>query len=122
MKHQTATLEGALLDAAVLKALGGLEPWFQSAAGENYAVNHRGFVVERGKFEPSTRWAHAGPIIERERIMIWPGWMACVSPYVDYEHDVRNANDESSPLRGPTALIAAMRAFVASKLGPEVEL
>jgi hypothetical protein len=71
--------------------------------------------ADRKEFSPSTDWAHGGPIIERERItleehagewcayvrMQWgPGAMPEGSDGVGY---------------GPTPLIAAMRAFVASK-------
>ncbi len=70
-------------------------------------------------FLPSQEWAHGGPIIERERIGIVPSvrltdrcskyWIANLREVVGVE-------------TGPTPLIAAMRAFVASKLGSEVEV
>lgn len=68
-------------------------------------------------FEPSTDWAQGGPIIERERIdLMWqmggrPYWLAETQP----DH-----NDQSE--EGSTPLIAAMRCYVASKLGDEVEI
>lgn len=57
-------------------------------------------------------WAQSGPIIERERIAI------------DFDHDVWNAAKYGLPwfIGGPTPLIAAMRCYVASKLGEEVEI
>jgi len=60
---------------------------------------------------PSTDWSQGGPIIEREKMTLeWTGenWMAYI------RHD-----DEYF---GPTPLIAAMRCYVASKLGDEVEI
>lgn len=62
-------------------------------------------------YTPSTDWAQAGPIIERERIRLDPRgvWVA--------GHD--NSNDEFS---SPTPLIAAMRCYVAAKLGDEIEV
>jgi hypothetical protein len=61
----------------------------------------------------STDWAQGGPIIEREGISIrqvlTDFWAAEVEAG-DYEHD------------GPTPLIAAMRCYVASKLGDEIEI
>lgn len=66
-------------------------------------------------YKPSTDWAHGGPIIERERLNIVPtsvGWEA----YPDH-----GMSDELFE-EGPTPLIAAMRCFVASKLGNEVEV
>jgi hypothetical protein len=59
---------------------------------------------------PSTDWAQGGPIIEREKIELeWDGnyWLAQI-----------RADDE---WYGPTPLIAAMRCYVASKLGDEVD-
>jgi hypothetical protein len=81
--------------------------------------------------QPSTDWAQGGPIIEREKIGVW--W---ATHYVD-EDGVEYGNhwyaevgctDENADSRycgvadGPTPLIAAMRCYVASKLGDEVEV
>ena len=70
----------------------------------------------------STDWAQGGPIIERERIELsflsfdeideaLPIWHACKY--------VRGVLKEE---QGPTPLIAAMRCYVASKLGEIVEV
>lgn len=60
----------------------------------------------------STNWAQGGPIIEREKIetrhdgrQSWCAWINGVGA-----------------VHGPTPLIAAMRCYVASKLGDEVEV
>lgn len=63
----------------------------------------------------STNWAQGGPIIEREEIYLNPNngndlWFA--------ETTIDGPRGEY----GPTPLIAAMRCFVASKLGDEVEI
>jgi hypothetical protein len=63
----------------------------------------------------STNWSQGGPIIERERISprwskFWKCWEA-VDP-----------NNAQFNFIGDTFLIAAMRAYVASKLGDEVEI
>lgn len=59
----------------------------------------------------STDWAFGGPIIEREKITI-----------SDYKN-MWVAGYNSCPLSiGPTPLIAAMRCFIASRLGGEVEI
>ena len=63
---------------------------------------------------PSTDWAQGGPIIEREGLRLHRGvtgaWWA--------------GSEESPqhPLPGPTPLIAAMRCYVASKLGDTVDI
>lgn len=64
---------------------------------------------------PSKMWDQGGPIIEREKIGVWPP---------DLEHPYWTAGKEGvmQALTGPTPLIAAMRCYVASKLGDEVEV
>ena len=58
---------------------------------------------------PSTDWAQGGPIIERERIDVY------------YFLDGWGAEKSTGPMySGSTPLIAAMRCYVASKLGDEV--
>jgi hypothetical protein len=92
MKIKTQNLTGAALDCAVHIALHG--------ACEGYAEH-----------EYSTDWAHGGLIIERENIS------------TDKDHDCWNASiDGPAYYSGPTPLIAAMRCYVASKLGYEVEI
>lgn len=61
----------------------------------------------------STNWLFCGPIIERKKITVSPcrmdgqtGWVACTHTYI----------------WGETPLIAAMRCYVASKFGNEVEI
>ena len=73
-------------------------------------------------FEPdgcdsySTDWAQGGPIIEREGITVARRGKHSFSPWgavlQEFEFDEE----------GPTPLIAAMRCYVASKLGDEVEV
>lgn len=66
--------------------------------------------------EYSTRWAQGGPIIERENIVPYK--------YLDtYYAGMGIHQAEENPTgSGPTPLIAAMRCYVASKLGDEVEV
>ena len=70
-----------------------------------------------GIFNPSTEWSQGGPIIERERIAVdyrdtFDWWVAYVN----------GGTDEEYGCTGPTPLIAAMRCYVASVLGDEIEL
>ena len=60
----------------------------------------------------STNWSQGGPIIEREKIAI------------DFHGDAWCASDNRKPLAnyGPTPLIAAMRCYVASKLGETIDI
>lgn len=71
------------------------------------------------RYKPSTDWSQGGPIIEREGGTLWStnadGWR--------YKACYDFANDkEGAVMHGPTPLIAAMRCYVASKLGDEVEV
>jgi hypothetical protein len=68
------------------------------------------------EFEPSENWADGGPIIEREGISVATD---DVEPWCGFIED-----DETNTLffSGPTPLIAAMRCYVASKMGDEIEL
>ena len=98
---KTAELTGAALDWAVSACIG--IGWEMGDIDAN----------EYGPgFKPSTDWGDGGPIIEREMIDIQPlgnqyqgtQWRAC------------------GAFISPTPLIAAMRCFVFSKLGNEVEI
>ncbi len=93
MLIKTSELTGVALDWAVAKAIGEYKP----VAVPNY----------------STDWALAGPIIEREGIEL-----LCESLGFRWV-----ASPQKGPeWRGPTPLIAAMRCFVASRLGFEVDV
>jgi hypothetical protein len=57
------------------------------------------------------KWEHGGPIIEREEIAI----------FLEYPKEW-GATDGNYSKGGDTPLIAAMRCYVASKLGSEVDV
>jgi hypothetical protein len=60
---------------------------------------------------PSTDWSQGGPIIEREGLTLThqaDQWVA--------------QTDDDLFAHGPTPLIAAMRCYVASKLGDDIEI
>lgn len=111
MKIKTSELSGAALDWAVAKC-----------EGMEFDLAPDGYYI----YKPSGNWAQGGPIIERERIQLrdhidlrlhwtaslhvmnsnWAGKMVSSTVFED----------------GPTLLVAAMRCYVASKLGDEVEV
>ena len=125
MKYLVQEIDGQLLDAAVATALRGAFV----AYGEHHSIHsvdkkrnsrpailNPGFVEYGGEvFAPSSNWAHGGPIIEREEILLAPiggghGWCASVS---------KKAMESIS---SDMPLVAAMRALVCSRLGAEVDL
>ena len=102
---KTSELTGAALDWAVAKCEGMLaEPWLWGDEQE---------VLMRYKF--STDWAQGGPIIEREGIRI-----VKVAPTV--WGAVYSSGDIGREHFSATPLIAAMRCYVASKLGDDIEI
>jgi len=123
---KVSELDGPLLDAAVamangweMQALDGKEWWWSMPAEYRYTSDNAQTKVRL--FKPSESWAYGGPIIERERIELQnhacsEGWWAGIrqSPSQNKAGGVTSI--------GPTPLIAAMRAYVASKLGNEVVL
>ena len=65
----------------------------------------------------SAEWEYGGPIIEREKIDI-NFWGV---PLTEMDHGCY-ATKTPHHANGPTPLIAAMRCYVVSKLGTEVEV
>jgi hypothetical protein len=113
MKIKTSELTGAALDWAVAQC----ESYPVSMSKTGYLIFCDPLIQcgPRGtQYSPSTNWSQGGPIIERELITIQPvvrpdGWMA-------------RTQRQDSVWEGPTPLIAAMRCYVVSKLGDEVEV
>ena len=68
---------------------------------------------ETGNYAPSTNWAQGGPILERERIQFRS------EQNIQYRAFIGLYGADAT---GPTHLIAAMRCYVASKLGDEVDV
>ena len=83
---------------------------------------------QRG-YSPSTDWVQGGPIIDRERIGVLPPVVRRIGAErhafsVDYWRAMsqRDEDEQATHGRGSTPLIAAMRCYVASTLGDEVEV
>ena len=68
-------------------------------------------------YAPSVDWAQGGPIIEREKIYCKPKQNG---EWRSYTYDGKG-NGVSNSISGETPLIAAMRCYVASKLGETIE-
>jgi len=67
------------------------------------------------RYEPSRCWSQGGPIIERERGQITP---LAIKPNCDWCADM-GLDFQRHRCYGNTPLIAAMRAYVASKFGED---
>ena len=126
MKIKVSEATPRQLDWMVAKCEGATEFWFDTIATYWVTLHGRDRALSKGwaqSFTPSTNWAQGGPIIEREKIGIqrcvraceYHGWLALKDePF----HD-RSGEDE---VWGETPLIAAMRCYVTSKMGNEVEV
>lgn len=105
MKIKTSELTGPALDWAVAKC-----DYDELAAA---LIQYPAQAKFYQKISPSTNWAQGGPIIEREMLCVNPdlpkGWMA-------------STNNAESMQFGPTPLVAAMRCYVAHKMGDEIEV
>lgn len=130
-KKLVAELEGAELDYWVARALGyeRVSQIPEELCGTTYHGECCGCIND---WNPSDDWFQAGPIIFANRIgfyesSFWvkPGtpptedeqiWRAAIDGYPNYGSSFDNE------FSGKTPLIAAMRAFVASKYGEYVEV
>jgi hypothetical protein len=70
----------------------------------------------------STNWAAGGPIIEREEIGIMRNAPCSDGMQWEARPSITARGAGGKWAYGPTPLIAAMRCFVASKLGDEVDV
>lgn len=119
-KIKTSELTGPALDWAVAECEGIRIKW--SAPHEQHLVIGHNYHVWR----PSAHWAQGGPIIEREGVGGgWSIYFDLQCPWYSFPAQavwVCVAHRNHIRFAGPTPLIAAMRCFVASKLGEEVDV
>jgi hypothetical protein len=123
MKLKTSELHGAALDWAVAKCEGYVvefryshhrnESWVVCDMHQDCRPSDNCDEGRWQMFVPSNVWQDGGPIIQREKIGVSYdterfGWVASF-----YAGDY---------VFGGTPLVAAMRCYVASKLGDEVEV
>lgn len=74
------------------------------------------------RYSPTTSWAQGGEIIDREKIsIVWAHFHWCAGTG-DIGEIYRSDEGNHFTGTGPTALVAAMHCYVASKLGEEVEV
>lgn len=127
MKKRVSELSGAALYWAVAKCEG---------VSVGNSTQNSGFIETAWDkttkwqnaceiYAPSIDWSQGGPIIEMEEIKIepWnddiPGLEWSAEGWRTYDRD---GDVSTKSCNGATPLIAAMRCYVASKLGAEVEI
>lgn len=78
------------------------------------------------QYRPSIDWKQGGPIIEREGITVMKYSSKCIDVIPEeawYSCTQEHWGDyRECEAHGPTALITAMRCYIVSKLGEEVEV
>jgi hypothetical protein len=116
MKIKTSELTGAALDWAVAKC-----------ENDIVILNYKGAEqVEKFKrlhmcYAYSTNWAFGGPIVEREIAELARCRSGDGPVYFEARCGMEGAPGHAIT-HGPTPLIAAMRCYVASKLGDEIDV
>jgi len=121
MKIKTNKLIGRPLDYTVAKCE-GLNIEFIGVKNDDDPIK---FWPNAGNqnYQFSTSWAICGSIIERERITLHTAdetlWSACLG---DPFGAKRRKGESLHSYIGPTPRIAAMRCYVASKLGDEIDI
>jgi len=120
MKIKVSEATGHVLNWMVAKADNAMAP-----AGDVVMMGKQLFVAYKGDFgepgqwvlyRPTTDWGQGGPLIDLGRITVGTTETdMCTGWAMDEEGNKAFAG-------GPTMLIAAMRCFVISRLGDEVDV
>ena len=101
---KTAELTGKALDWAVAKCEG---------------ICTEAFLEDVEYYTPSSDWLEGGPIIEREALDV--NCYTMNFPSCEHTWEVRDPYWEHSHI-SQSLLVAAMRCYVASKLGDEIDV
>jgi hypothetical protein len=107
MKIKTSELTEAALDWAVARCEGEAVHMVKGQLETLWTDNG---------WKPSTNWALGGPIIERECMEI-----SCIHTTGWTPNTWTARHPQRITVKGPTPLIAAMRCYVASQIGDEIE-
>jgi hypothetical protein len=129
MKVKTAKLEGSALDWTVATALGYtlhkdamLDGQVKMGWWVSGIVVDPNIWVPLNLFDPSTCWGHGGSIIDEHNIDVLREGEEFLSRLGSMRKHPQREIMSWFTSWGPTKLVAAMRCFVASRLGPEVEI
>jgi hypothetical protein len=102
---KTSDMKDLILDWAVA-----------TANGDTFTLAHQDWAWY------STDWAFGGPIIEREGISVCYDIELSQDESRSYWATIYAVDSGEGRIYGPTPLIAAMRCFVASKLGDDIDV
>lgn len=129
MKIKTSELTGAALDWAVAKCRG-----FDGLDDDLWLIRDGIADMPLHAYTPSTDWAQGGPIIERAGITlsmrygslppnhVQDVWDALIKPEF-YSGGRPGSGVQKEVIKsGPTPLTAAMRCYVASQLGEDIDV
>ena len=115
---KTSELTDAALDWAVAEAA-GYKPRVYSTQSIRAELPTGGVIAP---FMPGFRWDQGGPIIEREEIGIRRNAPCSKGREWEAMPSITAKGAGGRWGYGPTPLIAAMRCYVASRLGDEVDI
>jgi hypothetical protein len=118
---KTSELTGAALDWAVAKCEGVTDEWREDGPFLWHGVPCIRSGGHDVNYRPSSEWWLGGPIIEREKMDI-ACWDAHSMPWKASIDGDTDAGVALYVEYGPTPLIAAMRCYVASKLGDDINI
>lgn len=121
MKIKTSELTGTALDWAVQWAHNPTGPtgagWYERDANNKLFDPLNEYTIS-----PSTDWAQGGPIIERGHIHTWTDRKDAAYAGHPDSYWVAEMTELGGIWWGPTPLIAAMRCYVANRLGDEIDI
>ena len=126
VKIKVVEAAGTTLDWLVAKCEGATDLEFDSITW-GFRLNGKLKVLAKGwaasmSFCPSTEWAQGGPIIDREGIEPSPAYVGHCARRSGARAYIYSDLHEGFYGNGETYLIAAMRCYVASKLGEYAEV
>jgi len=124
MKLKTSELTGLALNWVVAQAQGmhvEFNKYFQDAVEiivpeDDIEYDNDGYPISQ-IYSPSTAWSDGGWIIEREGLLVRPSFTDERDKWTSIQWAPKAVFES-----GPTPLIAAMRCYVASKFGDEVDV
>lgn len=125
MKVKVSEASGRVLDWMVALAEGATNLCYDTVCCWWFTLEGKDRVLSSGwsesqNWNPSTNWEQGGPIIERIEGLLFKSWLESKSE-TKCEAHIHNYDGDWVAF-GPTPLVAALRCYVTSKLGDEVQV